>query len=63
VGYAALQATLGAADWQTDTGVELTITTATLDGEPQDAEGSLKIIDSKTRAGARPPLVALLRSV
>ncbi len=44
VGYTALQATLAANDWQTvDKPVQLTIKTATLDGEGQLAEGSLKI--------------------
>jgi len=44
VGYTALQATLGAADWQTvDEPVQITIKTTTLDGEAQRAEGSLKI--------------------
>ena len=44
VGFIALQATLGAADWQTDDHpVEVTIKTATLDGEPQTAEGSVKV--------------------
>ncbi|HPM81495.1 MAG TPA: alpha-2-macroglobulin family protein, partial [Candidatus Anammoximicrobium sp.] len=44
VGYTALQATLAANDWQTvDKPVQVTIKTATLDGEGQLAEGSLKI--------------------
>jgi uncharacterized protein YfaS (alpha-2-macroglobulin family) len=44
VGFTALQATLGAGDWQTeDKPVEVRITTTTLDGEPQTAEGSVKI--------------------
>ena len=44
VGYTALQASLTAADWQTDEKpVEITITTQSLDGEGQKAEGSLKI--------------------
>jgi hypothetical protein len=44
VGYTALQATLIADDWQTaDKPVRVTIKTATLDGEGQLAEGSLKI--------------------
>ena len=44
VGYTALQATLTAADWQTaDKPVRVTIKTATLDGEGQLAEGSLRV--------------------
>jgi hypothetical protein len=44
IGFAALQATLRAADWQTeDQPVDLDIGTSTLDGEPLVAEGALKI--------------------
>ncbi|PYJ62538.1 MAG: hypothetical protein DME24_03570 [Verrucomicrobia bacterium] len=44
VGFTALQATLSAGDWQTeDKPVEAGITTTTLDGEPQVAEGSVRI--------------------
>ena len=44
VGFTALQATLGAGEWQTDDKpVELKIKTTTLDGEPQVAEGLVKI--------------------
>jgi hypothetical protein len=44
VGFTALQATLSAGDWQTDDQpVELGIGTTTLDGEPQVAEGVVKI--------------------
>ncbi len=44
VGFTALQATLSAGDWQTqDKPLELKIKTTTLDGEPQTAEGVLKI--------------------
>jgi uncharacterized protein YfaS (alpha-2-macroglobulin family) len=44
VGYTALVATLQTDDWQTaDKSLELNITTKTLDGEPQVAEGSVKI--------------------
>ena len=44
VGYTALAATMSAADWQTDDQpVELKLQTTTLDGEPQVAEGSVKI--------------------
>src|SRR5206468_825692 len=51
VGYTALQATLSANDWQTeDKAVEVKIKTATLDGEGQTAEGSLKIYRLKEPA-------------
>ncbi len=44
VGYTALQATLSAPDWMTvGTPVEVKLRTTTLDGEGQQAEGSLKI--------------------
>ncbi|MBI4661607.1 MAG: hypothetical protein HY735_22520 [Verrucomicrobia bacterium] len=44
VGYSALQASLSADEWQTEKkAVELKIRTTTLDGEPQPAEGTLKI--------------------
>jgi hypothetical protein len=58
VGFTALQATLSAADWQTDEQpVELSIGTATLDGEGQTAEGSLKIYHLREPVHAqRPPL-------
>ncbi len=46
VGYTALEAMLQADDWQTeDKAVELKIETKTLDGEPQPAEGIVKIYD------------------
>jgi hypothetical protein len=46
VGYTALEATLSAKDWQTDAQpVELTLATRTLDGEPQVAEGSVKVYE------------------
>jgi hypothetical protein len=59
VGFTALQATLSANDWQTaDQPVELVIKTTTLDGEPQVAEGSLKIYRLKQPAQVqRPPLL------
>lgn len=58
VGYTALQAVLGASDWQTvDKPVELTLTTQTLDGEAQTAEGSLKVYRLQAPAEVqRPPL-------
>ena len=44
VGYTALRAALAAAEWLTDDQpAEITITTQTLDGEGQQAEGSLKV--------------------
>jgi len=44
VGFTALTATLSAEEWQTTTNaVELKVSAATLDGEPQVAEGSVKI--------------------
>ncbi len=44
VGYTALQASLSAADWLVEgKPVVVTITTTTLDGEGQKAEGSLKV--------------------
>ena len=44
VGYTALEATLHADDWQTEgKPVELKVATQTLDGEPQVAEGSVKV--------------------
>lgn len=42
VGYTALQATVEAADWQTpDSFVDLTVTTQSLDGEPEPAQGTI----------------------
>ena len=44
VGYTALEAMISAEDWQSDgKPVELKLGTKTLDGEPQAAEGSVKI--------------------
>jgi hypothetical protein len=46
IGYTALEARLSADDWQTEAhAVELQIETKTLDGEPQQAEGSVKIYE------------------
>ncbi|MBI3418239.1 MAG: hypothetical protein HY043_23360, partial [Verrucomicrobia bacterium] len=51
VGFAALTANLSADDWQIATKpVELKILTTTLDGEPQAAEGSVKIYRLKEPA-------------
>jgi hypothetical protein len=61
VGYTALEAMVSAADWQTDgKPVELKLETKTLDGEPQVAEGSVKIYDLQAPEKAhRPPLSGL----
>jgi hypothetical protein len=58
VGYTALEATLKADDWQVeDKSVEISVETKTLDGEPQQAEGTLKIYALKAPAQVhRPPL-------
>ncbi len=58
VGYTALEAMISAEEWQTDgTPVELKLETKTLDGEPQVAEGSLKIYDLQAPDKVhRPPL-------
>ena len=46
VGYTALDAAVSAEEWQTaDKSVELTITTKTLDGEGQKAEGTIKVYE------------------
>ena len=46
VGYTALEAVMSADDWQAaDKPVELKIKTTTLDGEPQAAEGTVKIYE------------------
>ncbi len=43
-GYTALQASLDVAEWQTiDHPVELTITTQSLDGEPESAQGTIRV--------------------
>ncbi|HOX56208.1 MAG TPA: alpha-2-macroglobulin family protein [Candidatus Paceibacterota bacterium] len=58
VGYTALEATISADDWQTDRKpVELKLETKTLDGEPQVAEGSLKVYALQApQKMHRPPL-------
>ncbi|HWH70885.1 MAG TPA: MG2 domain-containing protein, partial [Candidatus Sulfotelmatobacter sp.] len=60
VGYTALEATLTAEEWQVEAQpVELTLGTRTLDGEPQVAEGSVKIYALQAPATVqRPPLSA-----
>ena len=55
VGYTALEATLGASDWQTKSEpVEVSINTQTLDGEPQVTEGRVLIYDLKGPEKAQP---------
>ena len=68
VGYTALEAMISADDWQTDgKPVELKVETKTLDGEPQVAEGSVKIYDLQApdrvhrRPANQPGAVALRR--
>ncbi|MCO6459700.1 MAG: alpha-2-macroglobulin [Pirellulaceae bacterium] len=58
VGYTALSATLAADDWQVrDKPAEITVRTATLDGEGQAAEGTLKVYQLRQpREMHRPPL-------
>lgn len=51
VGFVALRANISADDWQTATNaVALNLLTTTLDGEPQKAEGALKIVRLKDPA-------------
>ncbi|MEN6429081.1 MAG: alpha-2-macroglobulin family protein [Phycisphaerales bacterium] len=59
-GYTALQATLSAADWQTPASpAEFTITTESLDGEPEPAQGTVRIYALKEpEAVVRPSLLA-----
>src|ERR1039457_5402324 len=61
VGYTALEAMISAEGWQTDgTPVELKLETKTLDGEPQVAEGSVKIYDLQAPEKVyRSPLTSL----
>jgi hypothetical protein len=64
VGFVALRASILAEHWQTDEQpVELKLRTTTLDGEPQAAEGALKIYRLKEPAQVqRPRLAGLDRS-
>ncbi len=59
VGYVALETILSADEWQTkDAPVGLTVTTKTLDGEPQAAEGSVKIYELQAPATVqRAPII------
>ena len=44
IGYTALQATVSADEWQTpDVPVKLTVATQSIDGEPEPAQGTLKV--------------------
>ncbi len=58
VGFVALKAALSVDDWQTENQpVEVKIRTTTLDGEPQSAEGSLKVYHLQAPERVhRPPL-------
>jgi len=58
VGYTALEAMITADDWQTDARpVELKLETKTLDGEPQVAEGNVKVYELQAPDTVhRPPL-------
>jgi uncharacterized protein YfaS (alpha-2-macroglobulin family) len=56
VGYVALQAMMTADEWQTDSSpVNLKITTQTLDGKPQTAEGVVKVYELKSPEKVRRP--------
>ena len=58
VGYTALEAVMSADDWQTDgKPIELKLETKTLDGEPQVAEGNVKLYELQAPDQVhRPPL-------
>ncbi|MEN6575688.1 MAG: alpha-2-macroglobulin family protein [Phycisphaerales bacterium] len=57
-GYTALQATVSAADWQTPASpVEFTITTESLDGEPEPAQGTVRIYALKEPEAVVRPLL------
>ena len=64
VGFAAMQASLAADDWQAaDKDVSLTINTQSLDGEPQAAKGQLKVYRLQQPDKVhRPPLQSHLQS-
>jgi len=59
-GYTALRAAIEAADWQTPaTPVELTVTTESLDGEPEPAQGTIRIYAlAEPEAVVRPSLIS-----
>ena len=55
VGYTALEASLSAADWQTPAApVDISVTTRTLDGDPQVAEGRVLIYELQAPAKPEP---------
>ena len=55
VGYTALEATLSASDWQTaQQPVEVSVSSRTLDGEPQVAEGRVLIYDLQAPPKVQP---------
>jgi hypothetical protein len=58
VGYTALQAAMTADDWQTiDQGVEISISTRSLDGDPRAAKGTVRIYQlQQPEQVHRPPL-------
>ena len=59
VGYAALEATMQADQWQTEEKpVELKLTTKTLDGEAQSAEGVVKIYELQPPSQVQRPPIA-----
>jgi hypothetical protein len=63
VGFAALAANLSADPWQTDDkAVQLQIHTSTLDGEPQTAEGQVKIHRLKEPAAVHRPYLGEISS-
>jgi hypothetical protein len=61
IGYTALEATLEANDWQTaERPIELKLSTKTLDGEPQAAEGTVKVYQLQAPAEVqRAPLTGV----
>jgi hypothetical protein len=69
LGYTALEAMMTASDWQTDSDpVTVTIRTLTLDGEPQKAEGSVKVYRLKQpsqvkRANLIQPIPQVFRGI
>jgi uncharacterized protein YfaS (alpha-2-macroglobulin family) len=59
IGYTALEAVLSADDWQSEgKAVELKVATKTLDGEPQQAEGSVKIYELQAPEKVQRPFFA-----
>jgi hypothetical protein len=63
VGFVALRANLTAGDWQTSTNpVQLTVSTTTLDGEPQTAEGTVKVYRLKEPEKVQRPYMGEISS-